>query len=69
VDGLLVGHAGELGGMGKSLLVAPGKRKITISLPGYQAFETEVNLEPHQKFTLKTKLLKAPVVPGTSSPQ
>ena len=69
VDGLLVGHAGELGGMGKSLLVAPGKRKITISLPGYQAFETEVNLEPHQKFTLKTKLLKAAVVPGISSPQ
>jgi hypothetical protein len=59
VDGLLVGHAGELGGVGKSLLVAPGKRKITISLPGYKTFETEVELSPHQKFTLKTKLLKA----------
>jgi PEGA domain len=58
VDGLLVGHAGELGGIGKSLLVAPGKRKITISLPGYQSFETEVELAPNQKFTLKTKLLK-----------
>ncbi|MGH9512250.1 MAG: PEGA domain-containing protein [Terriglobales bacterium] len=58
VDGLLVGHAGELGGMGRSLLVAPGKRKITLSLPGYQTFETEVQLAPHQKFTLKTKLLK-----------
>jgi hypothetical protein len=59
VDGLLVGHAGELGGIAKSLLVAPGKRKITISLPGYQTFETEVDLAPHQKFTLKTKLLKS----------
>jgi PEGA domain len=59
VDGLLVGHAGELGGVGKGLQVAPGKRKITISLPGYKTFETEVELSPHQKFTLKTKLLKA----------
>jgi hypothetical protein len=56
VDGLFAGHAGELG---RGLLVAPGKRKVTISLPGYQSFETEVNLAPNQKFTLKTKLLKA----------
>ncbi len=69
VDGLLVGHAGELGGIGKSLLVAPGKRKITISLPGYQTFETEVELEPHQKFTLKTKLLKAEGAPENMTPQ
>jgi uncharacterized membrane protein len=69
VDGLLVGHAGELGGIGKSLLVAPGKRKITISLPGYQTFETEVELEPHQKFTLKTKLLKAEGSPENMTPQ
>jgi PEGA domain len=62
VDGLLVGHAGELGGIGKSLLVAPGKRKITISLPGYQSFETEVELAPNQKFTLKTKLLKTAAI-------
>ncbi len=58
VDGLLAGHAGELGGMGKSLLVAPGKRKISIRLPGYETFDTEVDLSPHQKFTLKTKLLR-----------
>lgn len=69
VDGLLVGHAGELGGMGKSLQVAAGKRKITISLPGYQTFETEVELAPHQKFTLKTKLLKTATAPEPSSPQ
>jgi hypothetical protein len=69
VDGLLVGHAGELGGMGKSLLVAPGKRKITISLPGYQTFETEVDLAADQKFSLKTKLLKTPTDPEPASPQ
>ncbi len=69
VDGFLAGHAGELGGIGKSLLVAPGKRKITISLPGYQTFETEVELAPHQKFTLKTKLLKIEGAPESSPPQ
>jgi hypothetical protein len=69
VDGLLVGHAGELGGLGKSLLVAPGKRKITISLPGYQTFETEVELVPHQKFTLKTKLQKLANAPESTPTQ
>jgi hypothetical protein len=57
VDGLLIGHAAEFEGAGKALLVAPGKRKITISLPGYQPFETEVNLAPHQKFKLMTNLM------------
>jgi hypothetical protein len=69
VDGLLVGHAGELGGVGKSLLVAPGHRKITISLPGYKTFETEVDLAPHQKFDLKTKLSKTGVASESLSPQ
>lgn len=57
VDGLLLGHVAEFQGAGKGLLVAPGTRKITISLPGYQTFETVVNLAPHQVFKLKTKLI------------
>ena len=61
VDGLFVGHAGEFGGVGKALLVAPGARKITIFLSGYQTFETEVNLAANQKFQLKTDLIKAAV--------
>ncbi len=58
VDGQYVGHTGELGGIGKSLQVAPGHRKITVSLPGYQSFTTEVDLAPNQKFQIKTDLLK-----------
>lgn len=61
VDGLLVGHVGDFDGVAKSLLVAPGHRKISISLPGYQTFETEVDLEANQKFQIKTDLQKAPV--------
>jgi PEGA domain len=60
VAGLLVGHAGEFGGVAHSLLVAPGHRKISIRLPGYQEFNTEVDLAPNQKFDLKTNLLKEP---------
>ena len=55
VDDMFAGHAGELG---RGLLVAPGKRKITIRLPGYKDFESVVDLAPRQKFTIKTKLLK-----------
>src|SRR6266571_979930 len=59
LDGLFVGHAGEFGGIAKSLLVAPGHRKIAISLPGYDTFSTEVDLSPNQKFEIKTDLVKA----------
>jgi len=57
VDGLFAGHVAEFNG-GGSLLVAPGHRKITVSLPGYQAFSTEVDLTANQKFQIKTGLLK-----------
>ena len=60
VDDLFVGHVGDFDGVARSLLVAPGHRKITISLPGYQSFTTEVDLAPNQKFQIKTDLQKAP---------
>lgn len=58
VDGLFAGHVAEFGGVGRALLVAPGKRKVTISLPGYQTFETEITLAANQKFKVKTELIK-----------
>jgi PEGA domain len=67
VDGLLLGHASEFQGAGKALLVAPGKRRITISLPGYQTFETELDLAPHQKFKLATNLVWSGVVAENSA--
>jgi PEGA domain len=42
------------------MLVSPGKHQIKIALPGYQAFDTEVNLLARQKITIKTDL-----VPGS----
>jgi hypothetical protein len=69
VDGVLVGHVAEFGGMGRALLVAPGKRKVTISLPGYQTFETDIELVANQKSTVKTDLVKGGPAEGTPLPQ
>ena len=59
LDGQFVGHAAEFGGIAKSLIVAPGHRKVSITLPGYETFNTEFDLAPNQKFVLKTDLMKS----------
>ena len=61
VDENYVGHVDEFDGPGQALLLAPGKHKIKITLPGYQTFETEVNLLANQKFELKTDLFKGTI--------
>jgi PEGA domain len=60
LDDGFVGTVQEFGGVGRGMLVKPGKHRVKIALPGYQAFETEVNLLPRQKITIKTNL-----VPGS----
>jgi hypothetical protein len=61
VDGGFIGPAGDFGGIGGGLLVRPGKHRIRIAMPGYRPFETDVNLLPNQKFTLKTELIKGSI--------
>jgi hypothetical protein len=68
VDGVYVGHIAEFEGMGRAMLVAPGKHKITISLPGYQNFETEIDLVANQKSAIKTELVKGGPVEGPGLP-
>jgi hypothetical protein len=58
VDGGFVGNVHEFTGMGRAMLVSPGKHRIKITLPGYQTFETEINLLPNQKFKIETELVK-----------
>jgi hypothetical protein len=58
VDGLYVGHVKEFEGMGRGMLVAPGDHQISIALPGYQAFETNIKALANQKVEVKTDLLK-----------
>jgi hypothetical protein len=69
VDGVFVGHIAEFSGIGKALLVAPGRHKIKISLPGYQTFETDIDLVANQKSTIKTQMPKGGPAEGTSLPQ
>jgi serine protease inhibitor len=57
VDGVFVGHVAEFGGIGRALLVAPGKHAIKIMLPGYQTFETDIDLVANQKSTVKTDMV------------
>ena len=68
VDGVFAGHVAEFDGVGRTLLVAPGQRKITVSLTGYQTFERRrVTLVANQKFKIKTELTKVGV-PTTPLP-
>lgn len=68
VDGVYVGHIAEFEGVGRAMLVAPGRHKIMISLPGYRNFETEIDLVANQKSTIKTELVKGGPVEGPSLP-
>lgn len=61
VDDAFVGSISEFSGVGHGMLVSPGKHHIKIALPGYQAFDTEVNLLPRQKITIKTDLLQGSI--------
>jgi hypothetical protein len=69
VDGVFIGHIAEFTGVGKALLVAPGKHKIKISLPGYHTFETDIDLMANQKSTIKTDMVAGGPAEGTPLPQ
>ena len=61
LDDGYVGHVGEFGGKFHSMLIAAGKHRIKIELPGYRTFETEVNLLAGQKSEVKTDLVKGSI--------
>lgn len=61
LDDGFVGHAGEFGGAFHSMVMSPGKHRIKVELPGYQTFETEVNLLVGQKSEVKTELVKGSI--------
>jgi hypothetical protein len=61
LDGKFVGHASEFGGVARAMLIAPGKHRIKVELPGYRPFETEVNLLANQKSEVKTELVKGSI--------
>jgi len=62
LDDQFVGHVDEFDGPGQALLLAPGKHRVKITLPGYRTFETVLNLLAEQKFELKTQLFKGSIL-------
>ena len=62
VDDVYVGHAADFGGTFHSMLLTPGKHRVKVELPGYQIFETEVNLLPNQKSKVETDLVAGSIV-------
>ncbi|HLZ93628.1 MAG TPA: PEGA domain-containing protein [Candidatus Acidoferrum sp.] len=58
VDDQYAGHAHEFGGGSRAMLLSPGKHQIKITLPGYQSFETEIDVRANQKYEIKTQLPK-----------
>lgn len=66
MDNNFLGPVSEFGGSRHTLLISPGKHRIKIALPGYQTFETEINLQPNQKFTLKTDLVAGSITQAGS---
>jgi PEGA domain-containing protein len=61
LDDRYIGHVGEFGGKLHSVLIAAGKHRVKIELPGYRTFETEVNLLAGQKSEVKTDLVKGSI--------
>jgi hypothetical protein len=62
VDGKFAGSVSDFKGVGKAMLIAPGKHKIKIDLAGYRPFETDVDLLPNQKMTVKTDLVEGSIL-------
>ena len=61
IDGSFLGPVSDFGGMGRALLVSPGKHHIKLALPGYQDFETDITVVANQKSTIKTELVKGSI--------
>jgi len=56
VDDQFAGHAHEFGGAGRAMLLSPGKHHIKITLPGYESFDTDIEVRANQKYDIKTQL-------------
>jgi hypothetical protein len=66
VDNQFAGHVDEFDGVGKAMLLTPGRHSVRIALPGYLPFETVVDLRPHQKLKLQTDLVKGSITEAGS---
>ncbi|MEM7282374.1 MAG: PEGA domain-containing protein, partial [Pseudomonadota bacterium] len=61
VDDKYVGYVDRFDGRRQGLLVAPGKRRFKVTLPGYQTFETEMTVNANQDYEISTTLQKGSI--------
>ena len=64
LDDAYVGHGGDFGGRFHSMLVAPGKHRLKVTLSGYRSYEMEINPVASEKSRMKIVLEK-----GDDTPQ
>jgi hypothetical protein len=67
LDNAFVGHVHDFGGVGRAMLVPPGKHQIKIALPGYKDFVADINLHQNEKYTIKTDLLPGSISDADTS--
>lgn len=61
VDDYYFGTVDQYYGVDHAMLLAPGKHRFKIALPGFKAYETEIELSPRQKFELRANLLRGSI--------
>lgn len=66
VDNQFAGHVDEFDGVGKAMLLTPGRHSVRVALPGYLPFDTVVDLRPHQKLKIQTDLVKGSITEAGS---
>ena len=62
VDDGYAGHVADFGGTFHAMRLIPGKHRIKVELPGYQTFDTEINLLPKQKSKVETDLVAGSIL-------
>lgn len=58
LDDAYVGHGGDFGGHFHSMLVAPGRHRLRVTLDGYRPYEKEINPVANEKSRMKISLEK-----------
>jgi hypothetical protein len=58
LDDAYVGHGADFGGRFHSMLVAPGRHRLKVTLDGYRPYENEVNPTANEKSRMKIVLEK-----------
>jgi hypothetical protein len=67
VDNAFAGDVHEFGGLGRAMVLAPGKHQLKIALPGYKDFVADINLHQNEQYTIQTALLPGSITEADKS--